>query len=153
MLVDSGTAPEKAEPPPGGPVIKLKKPDKPAEKEEPKEKARRTSESRRTATDERASKSPQASRADAMLRRSSASEPFEASGTLAASVAPTWLEKCVLRRSQFRTPRAKMIRSAASASPESIFETPCWRSRKMIGVSPNRAPRRFSRQRISSWNE
>jgi hypothetical protein len=32
MLVDSGTMPEKAEPPPAGPVIKVKKPDKPAEK-------------------------------------------------------------------------------------------------------------------------
>ena len=37
MLVDSGTMPEKVEPPPGGPVIKMKKPDKPAEQEEPKE--------------------------------------------------------------------------------------------------------------------
>ena len=44
------------------------------------------------------------------------------------------------RRSRFRTPSARIIRSAANASPASIFETPCCRSTKTIGVSPNRAP-------------
>ena len=38
MLVDCGTSPEKKEPKPDKPVIKIKKPDKPEDKDKPAEK-------------------------------------------------------------------------------------------------------------------
>ena len=57
------------------------------------------------------------------------------------------------RRNTFRTPSPRMIRNAATASRESIFEVPRWRSTKTMGVSANRAPRRLRCQRISSWKE
>ena len=50
-------------------------------------------------------------------------------------------------------PSEKMIRRAVAASFMLIFDWPRWRSTNTIGVSPNRAPTRFRRQRISSCRE